>query len=83
MCKACNTPATFSTEQLIAAVKRHANQYYESDGWDYVIESYTDSEIAAIVSGSRTPAMAIARVKKHVAPLAEMRDDVRAASGEY
>lgn len=73
----------FTTEQLVIEVKRFANQHYESDGWDYVVETWSNDDIASIVRGSSTPAMAIGRVKREIAPLAEMRDEIRAASGEY
>lgn len=73
----------FTMHDLVAAVKRHANQYYETDGFDYVVETYTDSDIERVIGDATTPAQAIARVRRAVLPLAEMRDEIRAASGEY
>lgn len=71
----------FSQEQkrLIAAVRKHANDHYESNGWDYVVESYEDEEILEAMEGARTPEEAIARVGKIVKIMDSVRKDIQNA----
>lgn len=66
-----NTPA------LVQAVRQHAQAHYEQDGWDYVVETMDDADIAAIIDGVFTPASAIKRVHKHVKMLNSVRKDIQ------
>lgn len=66
-------------KKLVDAVKAHAQQNYEKDGWDYVVESYTDAEIAEEVKNCRTEAGAIRKIGGIVKMRADYRDDVRNA----
>lgn len=67
---------------LVDHVKRHALDHYDEGGWDYIIECYTDDELAAII-GTRvkTEAGAVAKVARstgiHVR--AEVRADIQGA----
>ena len=63
---------------LTDAVKRHAITHYNSDGWDIVVECYSDAELAALIGDAQTVADAIKRVFADVAPHASMRDEIRA-----
>ena len=65
-------------ENLVNAVKAHALANYERDGWDIVIECYSDDDIAAIIKKARTPAGAIKMVRAEIKPSADYRDDIRA-----
>ena len=64
--------------ELITAVRQHAEKNYARDGWDYVVECYSDEEIADIIKTARTPAGAIKMVRAHIKPRAEYRDEIRA-----
>ncbi len=33
-------------KQRVAAVKRYAHEHYNEDGWDYVVETFSDEQIA-------------------------------------
>lgn len=63
---------------LIQAVKRHAIAHYNNDGWDIVVECYSDDEISSLIGDAQTITDAIARVLADVAPHASMRDEIRA-----
>jgi hypothetical protein len=65
-------------QNLIDAVKAHADEHYEHDGWDIVSECYEDGEIAALIGNATTPADAICAVGKHIKPLADYRADIQA-----
>lgn len=65
-------------EALIAAVKAHAIEHYEIEGWDYVVECYSDEEIAEIIKTARTPAGAIKMMRAQVKPRADYRADIQA-----
>ena len=65
--------------ELVNAVKNHANEHYEHDGWDIVSECYSDSEIADIIKGAATASDAIQAVLMHVKPHTDYRADIRAS----
>ena len=52
--------------ELIAAVKAHANDNYEKDGWDYIVEAYTDDELIELLTDAKAKSIkqAIAAAKK-------------------
>jgi DNA-binding LytR/AlgR family response regulator len=62
---------------MIDAVKAHALKNYERDGWDIVIECYSDDDIAEIIKTARTPGGAIKMVRAEIKPGADYRDEVR------
>jgi len=64
--------------ELIAAVKAHALAHYEKQGWDIVVECYSDEQIGEIVAKCRTAKGAISAVLKAVRPSAEYRADIQA-----
>lgn len=57
---------------LVAAVKQFANSNYEN-GWDIVVETMTDEEIAEEIAGSKTPEEAI----KKMAIIVDLYNDKR------
>ncbi len=63
--------------ELVAAVKRHALDHYEEDGWDIVIECWSDNEIAEAIGTARTEAGAVRAVRRAVKPVAEHRDEIQ------
>ena len=60
------------------AVKDYALAHYETDGWDYVVECYSDAEIADVIKTARTPAGAIKMMRAQVKPRADYRADIQA-----
>lgn len=69
-------------DALIRAVRRHAEENYCLDGWDYLVECWSDEDISRAIAGATTPMLAISRCKSAVRALDEMRSEVRAA-GEW
>ena len=69
-------------QDLINAVRNHALANYNTDGWDYLVECWMDGDILECIDNATTAAQAIANVRDALAPLAEMRDEVRSA-GEW
>lgn len=67
---------------LIVAVRDHAYANYNSDGWDYLVECWEDGDILECLNGATTKEQAIHNVREALQPLADMRDEVRAA-GEW
>jgi hypothetical protein len=61
-----------------AAVKDYALAHYETDGWDYVVECYSDDEIAGIIKNCRTEKGAIKTMRARVKPRADYRADIQA-----
>jgi len=62
---------------LIKAVRDHAMANYEKDGWDYIIECYSDEDIKEAIGGAKTVAGAIRNVKQIVSRMDDRRKDVQ------
>lgn len=62
-------------QELVAAVREHAQAHYEQDGWDYIVEAYTDGELADAIAQApdQTPSGAI----EHMRGIVELLDDRR------
>jgi len=60
--------------KLVEAVKAHAAENYERGGWDYVVETMDDADIAEEIGKATTVSGAIRKVGK----LAKMLGDYRA-----
>lgn len=69
-------------QQLINAVRAHALANYNQDGWDYLVECWSDGDILECLGDVTTVTQAIDIIKQELEVLAEMRDEVRAA-GEW
>lgn len=64
---------------LVKAVRAHALAHYEQDGWDYVIECFSDLDIARELreAGVATEQDAIEVMHTLVKLFADRRNDVR------
>ena len=64
-------------DQLVKAVKDHATEHYNDGGWDVVVESWDDSEIAEHITeaGAKTSKQAIASFQSFVSVMAERQAD--------
>lgn len=67
-------------QKLIDAVKQYAVEHYETDGWDYVVETMDDDEIAHEIGDTITPEEAIAKMHKLVKMLDDHRKEIRSTA---
>ena len=67
-------------QDLIDAVRAHAVEHYNEDGWDFLVECWEDWEIQAIVKGCRSEGQAIRKVRKQVRVLSDHRAEERASA---
>lgn len=65
---------------LVAAVRDHALDHYAEDGWDVIVECWSDDDIAAELAKVRTTAGAIRAVQKAIKPYADHRDEIRSTA---
>ncbi|WP_116131820.1 hypothetical protein [Tropicimonas sp. IMCC34043] len=72
---------TISKADLIAAVREYAVANYDKDGFDFLVECWTDDDIANAITGAKSKTAAIAAARKAVKVLADARQDARAAGG--
>lgn len=63
-------------EELIAAVRAHAEKNWGVDGWDFVVESWDDAQIADTIGDAATVEAAIARCGHICRILEEQRCEV-------
>jgi hypothetical protein len=71
------TPEERVMQDLIAAVKAHAIENYEKDGWDFIVECWSDEEIAEAIKGCRSKAAAIKKVGQTARLLGERRSEIQ------
>ena len=64
--------------KLVGAVRAHALKHYERGGWDYIVETMDDEDIAEEIGAATTEGGAIRKVGKIAKLLGERRDEVRA-----
>lgn len=69
-------------DSYVKAVKAYAIEHYE-EGWDVVVEAYTDSEIAEEIKGARSPGGAIRKMASYIGLHSEQRANVLSQSGEH
>lgn len=64
-----------SMNELIQAVKDHAQAHYNDGGWDVVVECWDDEDIAEVIQGARTAKGAIRKVAVIVGVYADRQAD--------
>ena len=53
-------------QKMIEAVKRHAVENYETDGWDFVVECWSDEDILDRIEGAESTEEAIRLVGEDI-----------------
>lgn len=71
-----------SMDELIAAVKTHALEHYEENGWDFVIECFERDELEKLLreAGAATLEAAIEAVGEIAKLHDERRREIRATA---
>lgn len=65
---------------FVAEIKKHALIHYEENGWDFVVEAYSDEEIAHEIRGCSTLTQALAVMQELVGLQDERRREVRSTA---
>ncbi len=65
---------------IVKQVREHANQNYNVDGWDFLVECWEDSDIAEYVGDTQDLEEAINRCRRVVMALDEQRREIRATA---
>ena len=63
---------------FVEDVKKYALEHYEENGWDIVVECFSDEEISEIIKKARTKKGAIEKMSKSIRPLADHRSEIEA-----
>jgi len=66
--------------ELVEAVKAHAVDNYESGGWDYLVECYSDAEVEELIGKATTVKGAIKKVAKVMGIKNDYREDIQATA---
>jgi len=64
-------------EDLIEGVREYALCNYEKDGWDYVVECWSDKEIAEEIGNCRTVKGAIRKMREAINPLYSYEQEIK------
>ena len=63
-------------KKFIEAVILHAVDNYETDGWDILVECWSDDEIWDVIQSATSEEEAIQLALKALQPLSDYRDDI-------
>lgn len=66
---------------LLDAVKAHAREHYNDDGWDVIVEAFENDDLLKLIEDARTPEEAIAKVAAYVNVRHEITQDIIGAGG--
>lgn len=66
---------------LVAKIREHALRNYNQDGWDYLVECYSDNDIILLVAECESYEQAIAKLGRILKAKDEYRNEIR--SMEY
>lgn len=69
-----------TNDEMVKAVRKHATANYEQDGWDYLVECYSDDEIVELFDGATTVEEAIANVGEVMKLKDDYRKDIEATA---
>jgi hypothetical protein len=67
-------------DELIRAVRDHADAHWGKDGWDFLAECWSDEDIGIAIGSAKTPKAAIAACKRVVKTMDEHRSEMMAMS---
>lgn len=67
-----------TTKEMVAAVRKYAEDHYNEDGWDSIVECYEDADIVAEIVGCNTVEEAIRKVGRGCKLWDDKRQDVLA-----
>lgn len=86
-CKACKAEAAEAARKalpldaaLVAGVKAHALDHYDTGGWDTIIEAFDDAELWEVIAGAADLSAAIKRARAEVGLLDERRRDIQSTA---
>ena len=65
--------------KYVEAVKEYANDHYEEKSWSYVVEAWSDEEIAKQIAGAVSARMAIYKMNQWVNTHFSYAEDIRNA----
>ena len=72
-------PESMAHLDLVRYVKQYALDNYEN-GWDTVVECYSDEDIAKIIGKATTERGAMAKMRAHYLPYKSYADDIAATA---
>ena len=66
-------------KDLIKAVRSHAQEHYNTGGWDHVVECLSDDDIESMITGQDSVSGAIAAVKIYADQCGENRQEIESS----
>jgi hypothetical protein len=65
--------------ELINAVRSYATDNYNRDGWDVLVECWSDEDIARNIGSAKTAKGAIDKCRRITKAIASVRSDIQGA----
>jgi hypothetical protein len=71
-------PSTITNEKrdLIEAVREYAVEHYDESGWDIIVETYDDNDLADMIGKRRTEKGALIAAKYRADLIGSVRSDI-------
>jgi len=66
-----------SRSNWIERIREHASAHYEEDGWDILVESWTDVDIAEVIDDCVSYEEAIYALSDILSAIDDYREDIR------
>jgi len=64
-------------DELIRAVRDHADAHWGKYGWDFLVECWSDEDISVAIGSAKTPKTAIAACRRVVKTMDEYRSEMQ------
>jgi hypothetical protein len=61
---------------FVQEIKAYAVENYDTAGWDFIVETYTDEDILALIKDCISFQEAIDTMLEHIRPLSEFRSEI-------
>jgi hypothetical protein len=68
------------TYRYVTGIREYATDHYEEDGWDVLVEAWSDEEIRDEIKGCRNQKAAINRMRKIMRDYKAYGDEIRATA---
>jgi len=60
----------------IEKIRKHAVTHYEEDGWDFLVECWTDEELLAVATACETYEEFVEYLSETLSTIAGIREDI-------
>lgn len=64
-------------KEWVAKIRKHAHENYEKNGWDYLVETYSDTDILFEIKDCKTYDASLKRIEQLMNILNDHRSEIK------